>query len=725
MSMWNMLTFLEISDTNAKIDSLSRDYEEYREEQEAEKKQAISDNIAVLFQELYTKNNDISKIDLSIIPNIKNLINTRYINYENIDHNSKHNYGTISFAIILSAAIFFILTMLNNDSMNPIILTVLLIIAGFFLFSSILNIINRHKFIENFNIKSENQMKELPILKTRFPDLSSYGIYLKWYLDFKCKDTIELLKKQDDAFDPYETLKKLYTLFDLDANPEISVDKSFINSLNKKVIEHYDNLPIPDVERVNNDIITTTTVTYSNDNNYTGELKNGLPHGKGKLIYPNGDIYKEGIFSDGNLHGIGKMIYENGDIYEGYFKHGSRDGQGIYKFHDGNIYEGEYKDGLRDGFGKFIWESKNGDFYDGQWRQDKQYTDDITPIYNNSKTIEKYFENRDFDNINKLIKQYKVCENKPGLEQLVKRLLKIEPNHEDALIILADIYQEQEKDDDAQLILEKLYKSKNKNDIEKLGFTRELSELYEHQGNYESSEAILRESLDVAKNCSDAEADEYCRDCVLDFQYSLGKNLATQKKYEAAEEILKQNIKLSEETDDYIRHLRYERLADIYIAQGKFNKCLPMLEYVVDYNEKQYEHEKKNSNNQSLVHPIILVLSLEKLGEVYRILKKYEKSEILLNRSLILWTNFCNTDDVLTCKIMHKMVLLYVQQDKLDLAVPLIQRIVSFVQANTPINFTENEKLNDEINKIYTEADNMRNKDVSGLIFNKLKYIEL
>jgi len=668
MSIWNFLTFLEISDTNAKIDALSREYEEYREEQEAGKKQATSDNIAVLFQELYTKNNDISKIDLSIISNIKNLINARYNGYKNIVHNPKHD-------------------------------------------------------IESFNIKSENQIKELPVLKTRFPDLSLYGIYLKWYLDLKCKDTIELLKKQDNNLDPYETLKKFYTLFDLDANPHISVDKKYITNLNKKTIEYYDNLPIPDMKRINNDIYITTTITYSNDKQYIGELKNGLPHGKGRLTYPNGNIYKEGTFLDGNLHSIGKMVYENGDIYEGDFKHGFRDGLGIYKFHDGDIYEGEFKDGLKDGFGKFTSKSQNGDFYDGQWRQDKQYTDEIAPIYNNSKTIEKYFENRDFENINKLIKQYQIGENKPGLEKLIKRVLKIEPDHEESLMILSEIYQEQERNDDAQLILEKLYK--NKNNIEKLQFTRELSELYERKGDYKSSEIILMDSLEIANSCSDPDAEEYCRDNILDFQYSLGKNLAIQKKYEDAEEILKQNIKLSEERDDYIRHLRYGELADIYIDQNKFNESIPLLEEVLDYEEKEYKEEEKNNNDPSLLYPTTLVNVLEKLGEVHRRLNNYDKAKALINRSFILWDDFCAADNVATCRIMHKMVLLDIKQDKLDLAIPLIERIGTFLQANASIGFHKNEKLNDEINKIYTEADNMSNEDVSRLIFKKLKLLDL
>jgi hypothetical protein len=42
----------------------------------------------------------------------------------------------------------------------------------------------------------------------------------------------------------------------------------------------------------------------------------GSYHGRGKMIYINGDVY-EGNWADNLREGKGKMIYANGDIYEG------------------------------------------------------------------------------------------------------------------------------------------------------------------------------------------------------------------------------------------------------------------------------------------------------------------------------------------------------------------------------------------------------------------------
>lgn len=69
------------------------------------------------------------------------------------------------------------------------------------------------------------------------------------------------------------------------------------------------------------------------DAKYVGEIKNGLAHGQGTYISP------------------------DGDKYVGNFKDGEYDGQGTYSFHDGAKYVGKFKDGK-------VWEGTlyNRDF---------------------------------------------------------------------------------------------------------------------------------------------------------------------------------------------------------------------------------------------------------------------------------------------------------------------------------------------------------------------------
>lgn len=47
---------------------------------------------------------------------------------------------------------------------------------------------------------------------------------------------------------------------------------------------------------------------------YQGKMSNGLPHGYGKLTWPNGDYY-EGHFKYGKRNGMGKRVNVDGSEY--------------------------------------------------------------------------------------------------------------------------------------------------------------------------------------------------------------------------------------------------------------------------------------------------------------------------------------------------------------------------------------------------------------------------
>jgi len=133
-----------------------------------------------------------------------------------------------------------------------------------------------------------------------------------------------------------------------------------------------------------NEISTFTgkaKVKYLDNNKYTGFLQNGIKHGYGNLVLPNGDHYT-GYFNNGRfegfgsyvwkdnqnrfvgewklgkMHGTGKMIYSNGDFYQGQYTHGKREGNGIFYDHNKGIsYTGQWKDGEPHGDG--IIKTKN------------------------------------------------------------------------------------------------------------------------------------------------------------------------------------------------------------------------------------------------------------------------------------------------------------------------------------------------------------------------------
>jgi len=49
---------------------------------------------------------------------------------------------------------------------------------------------------------------------------------------------------------------------------------------------------------------------------YLGQWKDGLKHGKGKMIWENGSVYN-GFWLNDKACGYGRFIHPDGDVYEG------------------------------------------------------------------------------------------------------------------------------------------------------------------------------------------------------------------------------------------------------------------------------------------------------------------------------------------------------------------------------------------------------------------------
>ena len=94
---------------------------------------------------------------------------------------------------------------------------------------------------------------------------------------------------------------------------------------------------------------------------YSGDLKNGLYHGKGRLEFKDGSVY-EGQFENNKMHGYGKIFYKDGSIYQGNFKNNLRDGTGKVRSKEGVeqrvVYSKDrFKEVYSEEFG-IIWEKK-------------------------------------------------------------------------------------------------------------------------------------------------------------------------------------------------------------------------------------------------------------------------------------------------------------------------------------------------------------------------------
>lgn len=110
---------------------------------------------------------------------------------------------------------------------------------------------------------------------------------------------------------------------------------------------------------------------------YEGEYRNGHRVGKGKITWPDGDIY-EGEWNDEGKHGYGKMQYIYAYTEEGEYENNHRIGKGKITWPNGEIYEGEWSDLGKHGYGKLQGTSGNPNndiyeeyFWEGIWNENR------------------------------------------------------------------------------------------------------------------------------------------------------------------------------------------------------------------------------------------------------------------------------------------------------------------------------------------------------------------
>ncbi len=93
---------------------------------------------------------------------------------------------------------------------------------------------------------------------------------------------------------------------------------------------------------------------------YTGQLKDGIPHGKGVWNHPDGREYT-GDFKEGSMEGRGTMTFPRGQEYRGEFKDGVAHGQGTMTHPREGSISGRWVEG------EYVPEADKGD---GEWYQD-------------------------------------------------------------------------------------------------------------------------------------------------------------------------------------------------------------------------------------------------------------------------------------------------------------------------------------------------------------------
>jgi hypothetical protein len=118
----------------------------------------------------------------------------------------------------------------------------------------------------------------------------------------------------------------------------------------------------------------------------------GLYEGYGILTVKtsSGDVIYKGNWHNNLLHGKGTILYKNGDFYEGDFIHGKREGNGLMSHNKGGSFEGEYFNDKAHGNGILTY--SNGDIYEGRFRLGKLHDNNgkITSYDNSEVHINRW-----------------------------------------------------------------------------------------------------------------------------------------------------------------------------------------------------------------------------------------------------------------------------------------------------------------------------------------------
>ena len=129
-----------------------------------------------------------------------------------------------------------------------------------------------------------------------------------------------------------------------------------------------------------------TGTTYAGE--YCVDESSGeqLFHGIGTLTFHNNDTYS-GEFSKDEMHGVGTYCYNCGDKYHGGFSNDKFDGIGKYQYKDGAVFKGKFRNDMR--VGKFVI-AENGKLYETILQDDVEVTGSRKEISPEDITSGKY-----------------------------------------------------------------------------------------------------------------------------------------------------------------------------------------------------------------------------------------------------------------------------------------------------------------------------------------------
>lgn len=227
MSLINFLSFLEISKVNNKLDEINRSNEANNQARESAE---VQKSIIRLFQDLVNHQNNIQLIDLSEVSRIQQHINNEF-NIIKFDKPKR----TIKEIVLLASSGALSIYWYKISYVGFFFGAVAMVSFIYFILCVIKEI-----QIHRYDKHTKEFEHCLVILKAAHPNLSAYGVFLKWYLYSKNFEIKELLK-QDCSVDLDITMKKIFEIFNVQSKTDyfIEVENKLLENFNEDLIKQY------------------------------------------------------------------------------------------------------------------------------------------------------------------------------------------------------------------------------------------------------------------------------------------------------------------------------------------------------------------------------------------------------------------------------------------------------------------------------------------------------
>jgi serine/threonine protein kinase len=128
------------------------------------------------------------------------------------------------------------------------------------------------------------------------------------------------------------------------------------------IVDRVNYIDNPDVNK-SGELPPSPVISYF----YSGQMKDGFPHGDGSANYNDDKSHYEGNFNKGLRHGKGKRTFPNGSVYTGDYVNDVADGHGDLSYPDGKRYSGSWQNNQPNGFGRYF-DAKDKEIVKGIWK---------------------------------------------------------------------------------------------------------------------------------------------------------------------------------------------------------------------------------------------------------------------------------------------------------------------------------------------------------------------